>query len=175
MNQDLKESRGMSDNSKNESGKPCLYDIILSTGFGSGFWPWGPGTAGTFLAVVVWCCYAYTLPFMHAILLTAALVVVSTIVAVPSINRLEKFWGGDPSRVVIDEMAGVWITLLAVPATKEWYYVGAAFILFRVMDIWKPLGCRWLDRNMHGGWGVMLDDILAGVYGGVVLYCITLL
>ena len=179
MSKELRKTRSMfgkpKDGSDKQPPKPSLYDIVLSTGFGFGFWPWGPGTAGTFLAVAIWCCYAYVLPSTHTLLLTAVLVVVSTLAAAPSINRIEKFWGSDPSRVVVDEMAGVWITLLAVPETKEWYYVLAAFILFRVMDICKPLGCRWLDKNIHGGWGVMLDDILAGVYGGVVLYCITLL
>lgn len=98
------------------------------------------------------------------------LAVVSTLVSIAPINRLEKHWGADPSRVVVDEMAGVWVTLLAVPATMEWQYVLGAFLLFRIMDIVKPLGCRWLDKNLHGGWGVMLDDILAGVYGAVALW-----
>lgn len=155
------------------SGRVGLYDIIVTTGFGSGYWPWGPGTAGTALAVVFWCVYAYLLPsYQSTMVLTALLALFAVVIGVPSINRVEKYWGEDPSRVVIDEMAGVWITLLAVPPTKEWYFVLAAFVLFRIMDIWKPLGCRWVDNNIRGGWGVMLDDLLAGVYGGIVLFFI---
>lgn len=153
-----------------------IYDVIIGTGFGAGFWPWGPGTAGAALATLIWCCYAYAVPSYSVVLvITAVLAVVFTLLSIQPINRLERSWGEDPSKVVVDEMVGVWITLLAVPASREWYYAVAAFLLFRVMDILKPLGCRWLDRNVHGGWGVMLDDILAGVYGGIVLYVITLL
>lgn len=114
------------------------------------------------------------MPYTHVLLVTAILAVVSTLISIRPINRLEKCWGEDPSRVVVDEMAGVWITLLAVPASREWYYILAAFLLFRAMDIIKPLGCKWLDRNLHGGWGVMLDDILAGLYGAVILDSIVL-
>lgn len=163
--------------SQNISSKPALIDIMIGTGFGSGFWPWGPGTAGAALATIIWCCYAYlfNLSYSTIVIITFALTVLFTLISIRPINRLEKYWGEDPSRVVVDEMVGVWITLLAVPASKEWYYVLAAFILFRIMDITKPLGCRWLDNNIHGGWGVMLDDILAGAYGAIVLFVATLI
>lgn len=154
-----------------ETPKTNIYDIIIGTGFGAGFWPWGPGTAGAAVATLIWCCYAYLMPsYATTLMVTAALVVVFTLLSIRPINRLEQSWGEDPSRVVVDEMVGVWITLLAVPSTKEWYYILAAFLLFRIMDILKPLGCRWLDKNIHGGWGVMLDDILAGIYGAIVLF-----
>lgn len=156
--------------------KPRLLDIIIGTGFGAGYWPWGPGTAGAAVATVIWCLYAYATDHYDQVLIaTAMLAYIFTIISIKPINRLEKHWGEDPSKVVVDEMVGVWITLLAVPDTKEWYYVLAAFVLFRLMDITKPLGCRWLDKNIHGGWGVMLDDILAGAYGAMILYFIRLL
>ena len=156
--------------------KPAFYDVIIGTGFGSGFWPWGPGTAGAAAATLIWCAYAYLLPVPFAVvnIITLALIAIFTLLSLRPIDRLEKSWGEDPSRVVIDEMVGVWIALLAVPPTKEWYYVLAAFILFRIMDITKPLGCRWLDNNIHGGLGVMLDDMLAGVYAAIVLFIIVI-
>lgn len=155
---------------------PCLLDVLVGTTLGAGFWPWGPGTAGAAVGVAVWVAYHALLPsFAWTQVLTLLLAVVFTLVSIRPINRLEKYWGADPSRVVIDETVGVWITLLAVPESCEWYYVAAAFVLFRFMDIVKPLGCRWLDNNIHGGWGVMLDDVLAGIYGAVVLWGITLL
>lgn len=80
---------------------------------------------------------------------------------------MEKYWGEDPSRVVIDEMVGVWIPLLVVPA-GDWWYVVAAFVLFRFFDIVKPLGVRRMER-FRGGVGIMMDDILAGVYSAILL------
>lgn len=160
-------------NTKNiphNSPRPRLYDVVVGTAFGAGFWPWGPGTAGAALATLLWCCYAYFVPSYSLVLvITFVLAVFFTLLSIRPINRLELSWGEDPSRVVVDELVGCWITLLAVPETKEWYFVLLAFLLFRAMDIIKPLGCKWLDRNLHGGWGVMLDDVLAGVYGAVIL------
>jgi phosphatidylglycerophosphatase A len=95
-------------------------------------------------------------------------IVVFTLISIPSINRLEKVWGEDPSRVVVDEMVGVWISLLAVPSHGHWGYIVGAIGLFRLFDIVKPFGVRRMER-IRGGWGVMLDDILAGVYGATVL------
>lgn len=166
----------MAENKNSSANHPTLADVAIGTTFGAGFWPWGPGTAGAAIGVLAWCCYAFLIESYSLVLcITAALALGFTLLSISPINRLEKFWGEDPSRVVIDETVGVWLALLAVPATKEWYYVVAAFVLFRIMDITKPLGCRWLDKNVHGGWGVMLDDILAGVYAAFVLWAITLI
>lgn len=167
---------GTSENDMPQHRRPALLDVAVGTALGAGFWPWGPGTAGAAVATIVWCCYALPIANYGLVMgITALLTLLVTLLSIAPINRLEKFWGPDPSRVVVDEVVGVWITLLAVPETREWYYILAAFILFRLMDILKPLGCRWLDRNVHGGWGVMLDDILAGVYGAGILLWITTL
>lgn len=166
----------MSRNENSSTLRPALADVAIGTTFGAGFWPWGPGTAGAAIGVLAWCGYALLIDnYTFVLCITAFLALAFTLLSIGPINRLEKFWGPDPSRVVIDETVGVWLTLLAVPSTKEWYYIMAAFVLFRVMDILKPLGCRWLDRNIHGGWGVMLDDILAGIYGAIVLWMITMI
>lgn len=150
--------------------RPRLGDIIIGTTCGAGFWPWGPGTAGAVCGVLVWWAYGALIPsYIYTVGLTALLVAAVTLLSLAPINRLERFWGADPSRVVIDETVGVWVTLLAVPEGWTWQWPLAAFLLFRLFDIWKPLGCRWLDRNVHGGWGVMADDLLAGLYGAIVL------
>lgn len=90
-----------------------------------------------------------------------------TVMGVWATNRLEPFWGEDPSRVVVDEMVGVWIALLAAPSGNVWYALGA-FALFRLFDIFKPLGIHRME-SFPGGIGVMMDDILAGIYSFVVL------
>lgn len=99
--------------------------------------------------------------------LTVALILVFTVMGIWATNRLEPCWGEDPSRVVVDEMVGVWIALLAAPSGNVWYALGA-FALFRLFDIFKPLGIRRME-SFPGGFGVMMDDILAGIYSFVVL------
>lgn len=155
--------------------KWCAF---VATGFGSGFWPWGPGTAGAFVATVMWlvagCFVSATVLFW----LTLAAAVVATAAGTWTTDQLEPVWGEDPSRVVIDEMIGVWIPLLVCPftmgegwcgiSTETLLYALAAFVLFRFFDILKPLGIRSLDRR-HGGFWVMADDILAGIYSLIVI------
>lgn len=83
-----------------------------------------------------------------------------------SAGRVEEIWGKDHNRVVIDEVAGMCITLLFVPL--KWQYTLIGLIFFRFFDILKPLGIRKLEE-LPGGWGVMADDILAGIYANVIL------
>lgn len=99
--------------------------------------------------------------------ITIGLILVFTLAGVWAANRLEAVWGEDPSRVVVDEMVGTWVALLAVSA-GEWMWMLAALVLFRLFDIFKPLGIRRME-NLPGGAGVMADDILSGIYGLVVL------
>ena len=164
----------------------ALYhsDKFIGTGFGSGYWPWGPGTAGALVATLLWLGGACCSSFATLQVLTFILIVAFTLCSIRPINRLECIWGPDPSRVVIDEVVGVWISLLAVPAdsimadgtftTRFWVYTLLAFVLFRFFDILKPLGVRRMER-FPGGWGVMLDDILAGVYGAIVMLALRLI
>ena len=84
-------------------------------------------------------------------------------------NKVIPFWGEDPRRVVIDEMVGVWIPLIASPVGNLWYAL-ASFVLFRFFDIAKPLGVRQMER-FPGGIGVMADDILAGIYSLFIIIC----
>ena len=158
-------------------------DILFVTSFGAGFSPVAPGTMGALFGVLlwfvgVWCGLAYNQLWLCTLLAT----IICTLTAIAPISRAEKHWGPDPSRVVIDETVGVWICLLGVPVTvfpadgsspATWSFgfvlwVFAAFILFRLFDIFKPLGIRRMERY-PGGWGVMADDILSGVYGLIVL------
>lgn len=141
---------------------------FIGTGFGSGFWPWGPGTAGALVATLIWFAISFWVPSaLTLICITAILTVVFTLLGTWATARLMPFWGSDPSRVVVDEMVGVWIPLMAAPAT-DWRYALAAFVLFRFFDITKPLGIRAIDRK-EGAFYVMADDIAAGAYSLVIL------
>ena len=147
--------------------KPPFLPMLIGTGFGSGFSPVAPGTAGALLAFAVWYVLSFLVSASALLWLTVLLVLAFTVAGVWAANRLEQAWGEDPSRVVVDEMVGCWITLLAAPAGHLWYGL-AAFGLFRLFDIWKPLGIRRME-NLPGGIGVMMDDVLSGVYGFIIL------
>ena len=145
-----------------------LLPVVIATGFGAGFWPWGPGTAGAILATAMWLGLSLILTPTALILITLALILVFTLLGTWATHRLMPFWGEDPSRVVVDEMIGVWTPLLVA---ANWQHALAALVLFRFFDIVKPLGIRSLDRR-HGAFWVMADDLLAGIYSALVLYLI---
>lgn len=151
-----------------------FWDRFLTTGFFSGYSPFAPGTMGALVATIMWVCASCLLNYIQLTVATGICIVLFTLASISPINRLEKVWGEDPSRVVVDEMVGVWICLLIVPEDaafnngRYWLYVVAAFALFRLFDIWKPLGVRKME-SIGGGWGVMMDDVLAGVYGAIVM------
>lgn len=147
--------------------RPPFFHLLVATGFGSGFSPVAPGTAGALLAVLMWVAGYLLLPFAGLQVLLAVFIVYFTIQGMYSSGVMERYWGEDPSRVVIDEMVGVWIPLLVVP-DGGWWYVVASFVLFRFFDIVKPLGVRRMER-FGGGVGIMMDDILAGIYSAILL------
>lgn len=162
----------MNDHGNLTDKRPPLLPTIIGTGLGSGFWPWGPGTAGSVVAVVIWLLLGWPLAGQMGTLqlITLGLIVVGTALGTWATARLQPYWGEDPSRVVIDEMVGVWIPLLVVRPDD---YLGAfvALVLFRYFDIVKPFGIKALDRRSGAFW-VMADDILGGVYAlvGVILF-----
>lgn len=144
-----------------------ILPTFIGTGFGSGFWPWGPGTAGALLAVLLWFALSAVVSSGTLFWVTLGAVVVFTVLGTWATARLMPCWGDDPSRVVIDEMVGVWIPLLAAPAGNVWLAL-LSFVLFRFFDILKPLGIRVLD-NRRGAFWVMADDILAGIYSLIIV------
>lgn len=147
-----------------------LLPTIIGTGFGSGFWPWGPGTAGALTGMLIWYALSFMLNSTLLFAVTLSCIVVFTIAGTWAVRRLSTFWGSDPQKVVIDEMVGVWVPLLAVPASDIWLAL-ASFVLFRLFDILKPFGIRTLDRR-KGAFYVMADDILAGVYSLIIIVAV---
>lgn len=146
-----------------------LFHNLIASGFGSGYSPIAPGTAGALLATLIWWGYASLFNDYYLTLqCTFLLVCIFTFLGIWSSGVSEKYWGKDPSRVVIDEMVGTWIALLAIPADNYIGYMFAAFILFRFFDILKPLGIKQAEK-LPSGYGIMADDILSGIYGGIVI------
>lgn len=163
----------MSNNNNHPLGKAPWLHVIISTGFGSGFFPGAPGTFAGFIAMVIWYTLYLVLFPTTLFWVTLALIVITTFVGVWTSNVMERYWGTDPRAVVIDEYVGTWIPLLVAPAVEHtWIFAIIGFALFRIIDIFKPLGCRWVDQNVKGGWGVMLDDVLAGSYSLIIVIVI---
>lgn len=150
-----------------------IYHQLIATGLGVGFFPYGPGTMGALFAILIWYVLHFMVGTPYIIGITLALVLAFTFLGAWSASVSERYWGEDPSRVVIDEVVGQWIVLLAIPADFQVWHVVAALALFRFFDIVKPLGVRTME-NLKGGWGIMADDILAGIYGFVVLHLLHL-
>ncbi len=145
-----------------------LFHKLAATVFGIGYLGKGVGTMAAFFGCVVWYLI---IPgqAMPSPLISILLTVAVTALGVWSGNKVEPLWGKDHGRVVIDELSGIFISLLFVPVTIP--YLIAAFVLFRFFDIAKPLFIRKLEA-LPGGWGVMADDVLAGVYANIVLQVI---
>ena len=141
--------------------------MLIGTTLGAGFCPVAPGTAGAVTGLAVWAVLQAWLPAATLTWTMLALCLVFTLLGAWSATHLEHYWGQDPSRVVMDETVGVWIPLVIV-APGQWWQALAALLLFRVFDIVKPLGVRRME-DIPGGWGVMADDVLAGVYSLLIL------
>ncbi len=147
------------------------WSKILGTGFGTGWLPIAPGTWGSGLGLLFLLPFwAWSGPAMAPWLLVASLV--ALLVGVRAAANVYGEWGEDPRQFVLDEVVGVWITMLFFPV--DFQHLCAAFFLFRFFDIFKPLGIRRLER-LENGWGVMLDDVAAGVAANAVLWGLHLL
>ncbi len=127
--------------------------LLIATLGPVGYWPWGPGTLASAVVAIVW----WRSPVDPGVWLVA--VALSVLVGVAAAGCAERFLGPDDGRIVIDELAGMGLAVLAVPHT----FVGAlvALLLFRALDIGKPPPVQQVQA-VAGGWGVMLDDLVAG-------------
>ena len=140
---------------------------ILATGCGAGLSPVAPGTAGTLVGVLI-CLLCYPMPWAIRLLFVIAISVFSIYVA----GQAETLYGKtDDQRIVIDEIAGLQVTMLPVAITG--LHLCLAFVLFRIFDIWKPFPLDHFQK-FPGGWGVVADDLGAGVYAGLILFLLTM-
>lgn len=154
-----------------------FWPRLIATSFGAGYWPWGPGTAGAVVGLALWMPLAFIPGAAWALTATLFLIIVFTVLGVWSGDVAERHWGPDPSRVVMDETVGQWISMLplCVYATgrgawhdgRLWIAAAVSLVAFRFFDIVKPLGVRRMEA-LPGGRGIMADDILAGVYAAII-------
>jgi len=136
---------------------------FLATGFGSGLVPFAPGTAGTLVGVLI-CLPFIPLPWILRLLFVLALLAFSFYVA----DQAEKIYKRkDDQRIVIDEIIGFQITIL--PVAINVLNLCAAFVLFRIFDIWKPFPVK-NTQGLPGGWGIVADDVAAGIYAGAIMW-----
>ena len=135
----------------------------FSTVLKVGYLPIAPGTWGSLVALLIWYVIIGHISSTTLIILILTIFVFGVYTSSITERQMDK---KDPSVVVIDEWVGQWIALLFLPKSLLWGFV--AFAIFRLFDIWKPYPIKTLD-NMPSGWGIMLDDVLAGIYALVVV------
>jgi phosphatidylglycerophosphatase A len=156
-------SAGASQASEAASRSPApLWATLVATFFGIGRLRPGPGTWGSAAALLLWAAIAHTLTPAQRVPIVSALAILVTLIGIPAATRVARASGmKDPQCVVIDEVAGQLIALIAVPLAWKTFLAG--FILFRAVDIVKPPPVRQLEKLPEGA-GIVLDDIAAGIY-----------
>jgi phosphatidylglycerophosphatase A len=144
-----------------------FFSRFIATGFFSGYSPIVPGTAGSLVGLVL-----YAIPGMEKTLTLSLAIAATFFIGVFTSNHMEQKLGEDPQVVVIDEIVGMWISLLFLP---KGLWIGLlAFFFFRVYDIIKPPPARKLEF-LKNGWGIMLDDVAAGIYANVTVKVLLLI
>ncbi len=140
-----------------------LLAIFIASGAFIGYFPIAPGTMGSLLALlIIW--YLKSFPWIVLVLTTIALLVIGIWAAGETCQILKK---KDASQVVMDEIVGMMITMVGLPLTPYWLVIG--FFVFRILDIVKPSPAKYFDEKVAGGVGVMMDDVIAGIYGNIIL------
>ena len=142
---------------------------FFAYGFGSGAVPKAPGTAGTLVAVIIYLLLPQISPLIYV-----SLLLISFVFGVWICGKTAQDIGiKDPSGIVWDEFVGYWITMFMAPSGWIWVIIG--FVLFRLLDIVKPWPIKWADKQIGGGMGIMLDDVLAGIMAALSIQAIVIL
>lgn len=141
-----------------------LSPHLFAVGFGSGLSPYFPGTIGSLVAIIFWLPMNLLAPLFYWFIIIMA-VIFGVFICQKTADELGS---SDPGCIVWDEFVGMWITLFFIPHIT-WLWILVAFLLFRFFDIAKPWPIRWFDEQVSGGFGIMVDDIVAGFLSGIVL------
>ena len=148
-------------------GHPTHPAALLATWFGTGFLPVVPGSCAALIALP---CAALLTWLGGAVLVLAAGAALFALGMWAADAYMEAVQVHDPPAIVVDEVVGQWVTLALLPLDPLVYALG--FVLFRVLDVAKPWPANFIDRAVTGGFGVMLDDVVAGAYAGAALWLI---
>lgn len=142
---------------------------LVASGFGAGHLPVAPGTWGSLVAILCVLLLHWALPSWERTGLWL-LTLLATVVGIPAATRVSRLQGEkDPSLIVIDEIAGQFLALAWFPVTVTTLVLG--FLLFRFLDILKPFPARQ-SEGLPGGWGIMMDDLIAGAYTALILFLV---
>ena len=141
-----------------------FVEKLLGSGFYTGYIPFASGTFGSAAGLIIYYIPGFENPLIH----TAAIVLFS-IYGIYVGNKFEKIYGKDPAECTIDEVVGMWISLLLLP--KKLYISIFVFVIWRAFDIIKPPPARQAEK-LNGGLGIMMDDIIAGFYSAILVHII---
>jgi phosphatidylglycerophosphatase A len=135
---------------------------IIGSGLYTGFFPKVPGTFASLIALFFYLIPGFENPFF---LISA--IIISTLIGIPIGTYFEKTYGKDPKYFTLDEFIGTWISLLFIP--KVYYFIIPTFIIWRILDILKPYPAN-ISENLNGGIGIILDDIISGMYSLLIMH-----
>ncbi len=140
---------------------------LVGSGLGSGYAPVASGTVGSAIGLLIWILLPSLTAYQQI-----AFVGVTFLIGVPICTQMEKTYGYDPSQATFDEFVGQWTALILLPKTLP--YLAASFLIFRALDVWKPFPARG-SQKLPGGWGIMIDDLIVGVYTCLLLHGVKML
>lgn len=143
---------------------------LLAVGLGSGMSPIMPGTMGSAMAIPLWLLFDGLQPYLYWVLIVVAFIFGCFLCQKTSDDTHTH----DSGHIVWDEFVGMWITLFFIPQISV-LWVAIAFVAFRVFDMAKPWPIRWFDKRVPGGFGIMVDDVIAAIFSSVTVYVIALL
>lgn len=139
--------------------------LFFATGFYSGYSPIASGTVGSFVALLIY----WFIPGFEKTEVLLSVILIATLIGFWSGFIAEKKWGHDPSEMVLDEFVGMWITLILVPKTMLLAFI--SFFFCRLFDVVKPFPAN-ISQKLPGGYGIMIDDIIAGIYSLLTVHLI---
>ncbi len=140
------------------------FDKLIGSGFLTGYIPTASGTFGSLAGLAI-----YFIPGFEKLYILIPAIIVFTLYGIYVGSKFETLYGKDPAECTIDEVVGMWITLVLIPKTVIAAVI--AFLIWRIMDIIKPAPARQAEK-LHGGLGIMMDDVIAGIYSLVLVHLI---
>lgn len=143
--------------------KPGAFELFVGSGFLTGYAPVASGTVGSALAAAIY----YLVPGFEGPYIIMPLTAALFLYGLHASEKMEAYYGHDPAEVTVDEFVGMWLSLLLLPKTLVLTVAG--FFIFRLLDIIKPFPARRFEQQ-QGGFGIMMDDVIAGVYTNLLLH-----